>query len=65
MSMKKLSQAIAESLKGRGRNQGNKAGAGPGGNCICPECGKKVAHEVGKPCFKMKCPKCDQPMLRE
>ena len=30
---------------GRGRGQGTSSGLG--GNCICPECGKKVPHERG------------------
>jgi cation diffusion facilitator family transporter len=34
------------------------AGKGPGGDCICPECGYKIRHEHGVPCSKLKCPNC-------
>ncbi len=33
-------------------------GKGPGGQCICPECGYKVEHRVGVPCSTIQCPKC-------
>ena len=29
---------------GRGRMSGNRPGAGPSGNCLCPNCGKKMPH---------------------
>lgn len=51
--------------QGRGRNQGDKPGSGPGGNCICPDCGAKIAHTVGTPCNEVKCPKCDVLMTKE
>lgn len=50
---------------GRGRMGGNRAGAGPGGNCLCPACGAIVAHQVGTPCASMTCPKCGARMVRE
>ena len=50
---------------GRGRMGGNRPGAGPGGNCVCPNCGKKVPHQPGNPCYKMKCPECGTAMVRE
>ena len=53
------------SNRGRGLNQGNKAGAGPGGNCICPECGKEVSHQRGMPCYKRECPECGAKMRRK
>jgi len=49
---------------GRGRMGGDQAGAGPGGMCVCPSCGKKVAHQVGVPCNGMSCPKCGAKMTR-
>jgi len=49
---------------GRGRMGGNRPGAGPGGNCICPSCGAKVSHQVGVPCYSVKCPKCGMKMVR-
>jgi len=48
---------------GRGRSGG--FAAGPGGNCICPNCGERLAHQIGTPCFERKCPKCGATMTRE
>ncbi len=50
--------------RGRGRQPGG-AGLGPGGTCVCPNCGKEVKHQRGTPCFKMKCPKCDTKLTRK
>lgn len=52
-------------LNGLGRNAGNKAGSGPAGNCICPNCGHKVKHTRGSPCYNRKCPKCGTDMIKE
>jgi hypothetical protein len=49
---------------GRGRMSGNRPGAGPGGGCVCPSCGTHSAHQVGVPCYQMKCPKCGAAMAR-
>jgi ribosomal protein L32 len=43
---------------------GTKAGAGPGGQCVCPSCGSKVPHQIGVPCNQNKCPKCGNFMVR-
>jgi len=51
--------------RGRGRMGGNRPGAGPGGNCLCPSCGAKVPHQAGIPCYAMNCPKCGTRMVRE
>ncbi|MFA5410881.1 MAG: hypothetical protein WC321_03365 [Candidatus Omnitrophota bacterium] len=52
--------------RGRGRMSGGRLGAaGPGGNCVCPGCGTKVAHQAGIPCSSMSCPKCGIRMVRE
>ncbi len=48
-----------------GGGRGDGSGRGPGGNCICPECGEKVPHEAGRPCYDKKCPKCGGTMTRE
>ena len=48
---------------GRGRMGG--FAAGPSGNCVCPKCGYKEAHQTGVPCYQKKCPKCQSPMTRE
>jgi len=34
-------------------------GRGPGGNCVCPKCGWRAAHQSGVPCATIKCPNCD------
>ncbi len=46
---------------GRGRD----FGAGPDGSCICPNCGEKVPHQLGTPCYEQQCPKCGTAMTRE
>jgi len=48
---------------GRGRMGG--MGLGPGGNCVCPKCGKTAPHQQGVPCFNMKCPSCGTAMARQ
>jgi hypothetical protein len=50
---------------GRGQGGGNKPGSGPGGNCVCPNCGKKVPHVAGQRCIDMNCPDCGTRMIRE
>jgi len=47
---------------GRGRMGG--FGLGLGGECICPKCGQKVAHQRGTPCYQQNCPKCGSKMTR-
>ena len=49
---------------GRGR-MGGPSAAGPGGKCVCPDCGRKVDHVAGQPCYDHKCPKCGTAMTRE
>jgi hypothetical protein len=44
---------------------GGSQSAGPGGYCLCPECGNKVKHVAGKPCYDQKCPKCGAALVRE
>ena len=48
-----------------GMGRGGGAGLGPGGNCICPNCGTVVPHTRGTPCNQMKCPKCGTIMTRQ
>jgi len=50
---------------GRGRMDGNRPGAGPSGNCVCPSCGTKIAHQAGVPCYDVGCPECGAKMIRE
>jgi len=50
--------------RGPGRMGGSKA-AGPGGDCVCPSCGHRAKHQVGQPCYEVKCPKCGATMARD
>jgi len=38
--------------------------AGPDGKCVCPNCGRKVSHQTGQPCYDIRCPKCGTGMTR-
>ena len=38
---------------------------GPGGSCICPKCGARLAHRRGIRCEEERCPQCSARMLRE
>ncbi len=49
-------------MVGRGRMGGY--GLGPGGDCVCPNCGYKQTHARGQPCYEMTCPKCGAKMTR-
>ena len=48
---------------GKGRMGGPYA-AGPGGDCLCPNCGNRVPHQRGVPCYNQTCPKCGSKMVR-
>ena len=48
-----------------GRGLGGGAAAGPGGYCVCPNCGEKMSHQLGTPCYEQKCPKCGTALTRE
>lgn len=49
---------------GAGRMGGNRPGAGPGGECVCPNCGHRLPHQAGIPCNSVNCPKCGANMVR-
>ena len=49
---------------GRGR-MGENMAAGPGGYCVCPQCGEQVPHQQGTPCSSISCPKCGLKMVRD
>jgi len=48
---------------GRGRNKGG--AYGPGGYCVCAQCGERVYHDRGVKCTELKCPQCGHTMVRE
>ncbi|MDZ7740487.1 MAG: hypothetical protein U5Q03_01680 [Bacteroidota bacterium] len=48
---------------GKGRNRGG--GFGTDGFCVCASCGRKVPHQQGVKCTRLKCPECNKPMIRE
>jgi hypothetical protein len=53
--------------RGQGRGPSRMGGAkatGPGGDCICPNCGHRLAHQVGQPCYERQCPQCGAAMTR-
>ncbi|MDY7032796.1 MAG: hypothetical protein SVY10_12925 [Thermodesulfobacteriota bacterium] len=51
--------------RGGGRGRGGGFVAGPGGYCICPNCGERAAHQLGVPCYEKQCPQCGTAMTRE
>jgi len=50
---------------GGGRMGGSRPGAGPGGECVCPNCKATAPHQLGQPCNQMNCPKCGTRMIRK
>ena len=47
---------------GPGRGQGG--GMNTSGFCACPQCGHKVEHVKGNPCYEQTCPSCGAAMSR-
>jgi hypothetical protein len=58
-------KGIGRGSRGGGRMGGTRAGIGPGGNCVCPNCGVKATHKQGTPCYSVSCPNCGSAMVRE
>ena len=52
-----------ERQAGRGRI-GGPFTAGPGGSCVCPNCGATATHAAGQPCNAISCPDCGTKMTR-
>lgn len=40
-------------------------GGGPGGYCVCPQCGYQIIHQRGIPCSGLTCPKCKINLVRK
>ena len=51
--------------RGRGMGGGNRPGSGPGGFCVCPSCGYRMAHTAGQPCYQVTCPSCGSAVIKE
>ena len=51
--------------QGRGRGRIGDFAIGPGGNYVCPKCGKTVPHQQGVSCSQVKCPACGAAMIRQ
>ena len=51
--------------RGMGRMGGNRPGAGPSGNCLCPNCGAMISHQAGVAYYNLSCPKCGAKMIGE
>ena len=60
-------QGIGKSNEGkeRCRVRSAKASGGPGGTCICPQCGLEAPHKPGVPCNEMECGSCGSSMRRK
>ncbi|MCK9276255.1 MAG: DUF5320 domain-containing protein [Syntrophales bacterium] len=61
----KTGRGMGGQRQGGGRGLGGGFAAGPGGYCVCPNCGEKADHQLGTPCYEQKCPKCGTAMTRE
>jgi len=56
-------QSMAQGSVGSG-TYGSSGSGGPGGECVCPNCGTVVFHTASVPCYEMKCPTCGTLMVR-
>jgi len=58
---------IGRSNEGKERCRGRsaKVSGGPGGMCICPQCGLEAPHTPGVPCAEVECGHCGSPMKRK
>jgi cation diffusion facilitator family transporter len=41
------------------------SGKGPGGYCVCSQCGYKIEHKPGTPCSALNCPHCNVNLERQ
>ena len=57
-------RGIGRGGKSAGRMRGTRPGAGPSGDCVCSDCGARVPHQAGIPCYNLSCPKCGAKMVR-
>jgi len=48
----------------RSQSQGGGFARGPGGGCVCPNCGHREEHQPGVTCLNQKCLKCGSLMMK-
>jgi len=51
--------------KGQGRGRMGGKGLGVDSNCVCPNCGRRVPHKRGTPCYQVIYTKCGAKMIRQ
>jgi len=59
--------ATGRGMGGRNAARSGRGGGfafGPGGECVCPQCGKTADHHRGVPCYTTACPECGAAMMR-
>jgi predicted Fe-Mo cluster-binding NifX family protein len=61
--LQSAAEATVPEHSGSGRGE-SAAGAGPGSDCLCPQCGTRVPHQPGNPCYNIICPQCGASMVR-
>jgi predicted Fe-Mo cluster-binding NifX family protein len=72
-SMERSFQAVLPGVgmgRGRGYSGGRNSlhrvhGFDMGRDCVCPNCGERISHELDKACFQKKCPRCGTFMTLE
>jgi predicted Fe-Mo cluster-binding NifX family protein len=62
-NLQSAAEATVPEHTGSGRGE-HAAGAGPGGDCVCPQCETRVPHQPGNPCYNIICPQCGASMQR-
>jgi len=55
---KKTEEKAKEGIEEEAEEEKTELAEGAWKYCVCPKCGYSQKHEVGKPCGKIKCPKC-------
>ncbi len=59
-------QGFGWQRRGRFKEKSPEAtGKGPGGWCVCSQCGYRTEHQKGVPCSTLKCPKCGTALTRK
>jgi len=64
----KARRILAQQTSGKARETQGRMGGfgeGPGGVCVCPQCGYEETHTIGEPCYNLRCPECGAQMERK